>query len=529
MIDISGQSYIAGDWVSPRGETFQSYNPYKNESMYSFTSCGKHEVEQAANAAENAFQVMRNLDGKIIGQFLNAIAGEIEALGDQLLEIADSETALGMVRLTGERGRTCGQLRSFAELVTSGEWVQASIDTAMPDRAPLPKPDLRRMMMGIGPVAVFGASNFPFAFSVLGGDTASALAAGNPVIVKGHPAHPATSEMFAHAIDRAAEKCGIPKDVFSLLQGTGYELGTELVKHPAIKAVGFTGSEAGGRALMDIAAARPEPIPVYAEMGSINPLFIGPETIKAAAESIAAGLSGSVCMGTGQFCTSPGLAVSVANETFETTLKKALAEAPRGYLLNPQIAVALQKSVKRLNEHPHTEWLNEADYEKNSMMPPNAVFKTSARHFLNDDSLSEEVFGPVTLYVVCENEEQIMEVAGNLNGNLTASIHADEDPELAAQLNNVLEQKVGRVIFNGFPTGVEVCPSQQHGGPYPASSVSTSTSVGTGAIIRFARFVAYQACPDSLLPDALKNNNPLGIYRLVNGKLTTDTTSQGNE
>ena len=522
MINISGQSYIAGNWVSPRGEHFQSFNPYKNEPMFSFSSCGRNEIEQAAKAAESAFQLMRNLDGKTIGQFLHAIADVIEALGDQLLEVADSETALGLVRLTGERGRTCGQLRSFAELVANREWVQASIDTALPDRAPVPKPDLRRMMVGIGPVAVFGASNFPFAFSVLGGDTASALAAGNPVIVKGHPAHPATSELFAHAIDRAIGKCGMPKGAFSLLQGIGYELGTDLVKHPLIQAVGFTGSETGGRALMDIAAARPEPIPVYAEMGSINPLFIGPETIKTAAESIAAGLSGSVCMGTGQFCTSPGLAVSVASERFETTLKKALSGAPRGYLLNPQIAVSLQRGLKRLRDHPHTEWLNEAEFEEGSMTPPNAVFKTSAQHFLNDSSLSEEVFGPVTLYVECENEDRILEIAKNLNGNLTASIHADQDPDLAARLSDVLEQKVGRVIFNGFPTGVEVCPSQQHGGPYPASSVSTSTSVGTGAIVRFARFVAYQACPDHLLPDALKNENPLGIYRQVNGELTKE-------
>ncbi len=522
MISISGQSYIAGNWVSPRGELFQSFNPYKNEPFFKFGSCGINEIEQAAKAAESAFQLMRNLDGKAIGLFLHAIADEIEALGDQLLDVADSETALGLVRLTGERGRTCAQLRSFAELVARGEWVQASIDTAQPDRAPVPKPDLRRMMVSIGPVAVFGASNFPFAFSVLGGDTASALAAGNPVIVKGHPAHPATSELFAHAIDRAMDKCNIPKGAFSLLQGTGYGLGTGLVKHPSIQAVGFTGSEAGGRALMDIAAARPKPIPVYAEMGSINPLFIGPETMKTAAESIAAGLSGSVCMGTGQFCTSPGLAVSVANERFETTLKKALSEAPRGYLLNPQIAESLQRGLKRLKDHPHTEWLNEAGFDQGSMTPPNAVFKTSARHFLEDSSLSEEVFGPVTLYVVCDNDDQILEIARNLNGNLTASIHADDDPDLAERLNNTLAQKVGRVIFNGFPTGVEVCPSQQHGGPYPASSVSTSTSVGTGAIVRFARFVAYQACPDQLLPDALKNENPLGIYRQVNGELTKE-------
>ena len=520
MIKITGQSYIAGNWVSPAGKTFQSFNPYKKETMYSFASCGPGEIELAARRAERAFQTYRNLDGRTIGSFLHTIADEIEALGDQLLEVCDSETGLGLIRLTGERGRTCGQLRAFAELAIKGEWVQASIDTAIPDRAPVPKPDLRRMMIGIGPVAVFGASNFPFAFSVLGGDTASALAAGNPVIVKGHSAHPATSELFAHAIANAIEKCGIPDGVFSLLQGTDHHLGAGLVKHPLVQAVGFTGSEGGGRALMNIAAARPQPIPVYAEMGSINPLFVGPKTLEVQAERIAAGLSGSVCMGTGQFCTSPGLAISVANETFENVLKAKLSETPRGYLLNPRIAASLQDGFRRLSNHPNIEWLNAADFEEGSMTPPNAVFKTSAHVFLADKGLSEEVFGPVTLYVVCDDEEQMIEIAKNLNGNLTASVHADEDMNLAAKLYNVLEQKAGRVIFNGYPTGVEVCPSQQHGGPYPASSVSTATSVGVGAIVRFARFVAYQGTPDALLPDALKNENPLGTYRLVNGELS---------
>ena len=326
MIKITGQSYIAGNWVSPAGKTFQSFNPYKKETMYSFASCGPGEIELAARRAERAFQTYRNLDGRTIGSFLHTIADEIEALGDQLLEVCDSETGLGLIRLTGERGRTCGQLRAFAELAIKGEWVQASIDTAIPDRAPVPKPDLRRMMIGIGPVAVFGASNFPFAFSVLGGDTASALAAGNPVIVKGHSAHPATSELFAHAIANAIEKCGIPDGVFSLLQGTDHHLGAGLVKHPLVQAVGFTGSEGGGRALMNIAAARPQPIPVYAEMGSINPLFVGPKTLEVQAERIAAGLSGSVCMGTGQFCTSPGLAISVANETFAEESRNQLKQ-----------------------------------------------------------------------------------------------------------------------------------------------------------------------------------------------------------
>lgn len=519
MLEITGQSAIAGQWLKPEGPSFQSFNPYTMAPMHQFSSCGLNEVERAAEAATGAFQIYRKLEGKAVGRFLDTIADEIESLGDQLLEVADSETALGLVRLTGERGRTCAQLRAFGELVKTGEWVRASIDTAIPDRQPLPKPDLRRMLKGVGPVAVFGASNFPFAFSVAGGDTASALAAGNPVIVKGHPAHPATSELFAHAIHRAVQKCDIPAGVFSLLQGTGYELGTELTRHHAIQAVGFTGSLSGGRALMDIAAARPEPIPVYAEMGSINPLFIGPETLQAQADNIATGLSGSVCMGTGQFCTSPGLAVSVANEAFESMLITRLSETARGYLLNPQIAGSLARGLERLRNHPHTEALNASDFEADNMTPPNSVFKTTAKHFLADKSLAEEVFGPVTLYVVCEDEAEIKAVARSLEGNLTASIHADHDPGLKMDLQNTLEQKAGRIIFNGYPTGVEVCPSQQHGGPYPASSAS-GTSVGTGAIERFARFVTYQDCPDELLPDALKNHNPLAIYRRLNGRLS---------
>ena len=523
MSDITGKSFVAGEWVSPAGKSFQSFNPYTQESFNEFTSCGAEEISSATSAAAKAFQQMRNMDGKTLGKFLSTVADEIEALGDLLLETGDSETGLGIARMTGERGRTCGQIRAFAAQAEKGEWVQASIDTAIPDRQPLPKPDLRRMLKPIGPVVVFGASNFPFAFGVLGGDTASALAAGNPVIVKGHTGHPATSELFARAIASAIEKCGMPAGTFSLLQGANRELGTELVKHPLVQAVGFTGSEGGGRALMDASASRPKPIPVYAEMGSINPVFVGPNTLEAQAEKIAPALSGSVCMGTGQFCTSPGLLVSIENETFSNTLKDALDGAPRGYLLNKRIADSLHEGFARLQGNNKVTWLNEAEFDAGSMTPPNAVFKVNAEDFLADETLSEEVFGPVTLLVVCNDEAQMLEVARNLNGNLTASVHCDEDMELAAKLYNEVEQHVGRVIYNGFPTGVEVCPSQMHGGPYPSSSVSWATSVGSGAIVRFARFVAYQGTPNELLPDALKNENPLGIYRLVNNELT-DTT-----
>ncbi len=520
MTDITGQSLIAGEWITPAGKEYTSINPYTKEVFNAFKSCGVEEIEKAVSAAAYAYQQMRKMDGETIGTFLEAVADEIEALGDILLETGDTETGLGLARMTGERGRTTGQIRAFAAIAKKGEWVEAAIDTAIPDRAPLPKPDLRRMMTGIGPVAVFGASNFPFAFGVLGGDTASALAAGNPVIVKGHSAHPATSELFAKAIDAAIQKTGFPKGAFSLLQGANRELGTELVKHPVIQAVGFTGSEGGGRALMDIAAARPQPIPVYAEMGSINPVFLGPNTIKSTGDGIAAGLAGSVCMGTGQFCTSPGLAIMLEDANFEAKMVEALDAAPRGYLLNPRIQGSLQDAFKRFESIEGCEWLNKADFEEGSMTPPNAVFKTTGDVFLKEPELAEEAFGPVNLMVVCKDEVQMLEVGNSLKGQLTGSIHADEDPELAKAVLAILEQKVGRIIFNGYPTGVEVCPSQQHGGPYPSSSVSWATSVGADAIRRFARFVSYQATPDAFLPSALKNDNPLNIFRKVNGEMS---------
>lgn len=506
----------------PDGRTFQSYNPYTGEAFNAFASCGAAEVEIALTAARQGYSEMRQLGGESIAIFLETVADEIEALGDLLLETCDAETGLGLVRLTGERGRTTGQLRAFASLARKGEWVEASIDTALPDRQPVPKPDLRRMMRGIGPVAVFGASNFPFAFSVAGGDTASAIAAGNPVVVKGHPSHPATSELVALAFERAITKTGFPPGVFALLQSADHEVGMELVKHPAVQAVGFTGSLRGGRALMDLAATRPQPIPVYAEMGSVNPVFLGPKTLEKTGEAIAAGLSGSVCMGTGQFCTSPGLAVMVENAAFEAQMKSAMDAVPRGYLLNPGIRESLQDGLRHLQTVNGVKWLNEADFDDASMTPPNAVFKVSGDDFLSDKALAEEIFGPVTVLVACRDEEQMLEVGESLAGNLTGSIHADEDTALASAVLGLLEERVGRIIFNGYPTGVEVCPSQQHGGPYPSSSLSWATSVGSGAIVRFARFVAYQGTPENLLPDALKNSNPLGIYRSVNGELSRE-------
>lgn len=513
---------IGGEWVAPKGQEFTSINPRTGDSFFLFHTSQSIDIENAVNQAVSAYQDYRSLDGHQVAIFLRAIADEIEALGDILLETGDMESGLGIPRLTGERGRTCGQIRAFAEIAESGQWTQPSIDTAIPDRQPLAKPDIRRMMKPIGPVAVFGASNFPFAFGTLGGDTASALAAGNPVIVKGHPSHPATSELFAKAVELAIEKTGMPKGVFSLLQGVGNDLGAELVMHPAIKAVGFTGSYRGGKALMDMAASRVEPIPVYAEMGSVNPVFIGKNTLMTKKTELAEGLAGSVCLGTGQFCTSPGLVITLKDDEFTNKLTEAFLSIPNGTMLNKGIAEAYYSGVKRLANTAGVTWLNDNPGHTSSMTPSNAVFSTDAKTFQANPSLSEEVFGPVTLLVNCSDESEILDVAAHLEGQLTATVHTTDEDEWATRLTDILEQKVGRVIFNGYPTGVEVCPSMQHGGPFPASSYGWATSVGADAIVRFGRFVAYQNVPDSLLPDALKNGNPLKLFRRVNGSITQD-------
>ncbi len=529
-IPLQHASYVAGAWVDPAGPEFRSQNPRTKELLATYRSCARPEVDKAMALATTAFQRYRALSRHQVAQFLRIIAAEIESLGDQLLEVAEEETGLGLPRLQGERGRTCGQLRAFAQIVEDGHWVQASIDTALLDRQPLPKPDIRRMLRPIGPVVVFGASNFPFAFSTVGGDTASALAAGCPVIVKGHPSHPATSELFAHAVARAVKICDrVPAGVFSLLQGVTDELGAELIRHPETRAVGFTGSLQGGRALMDLAASRPVPIPVYAEMGSINPVFICRQALATRGREIAAGLADSVTMGTGQFCTSPGVVVTLADRAFETALQDALAAKPRGTLLNERIADSLAAAVESMARRENLELLSgdEAGDTGDGFSAAAYLFKTDAVSFLVDPRLGEEVFGPVTVLVECHNEEQMADVARRLNGNLTATVHA-ADGDAAAELLEILEQKVGRVIFNGFPTGVEVCPSMQHGGPYPAASLA-ATSVGADAMVRFARFVAYQNLPDALLPAALQNDNPQGLWRKLDGELSQRPVTEAPE
>lgn len=527
MLNLTQQSYIAGNWVAPQGSTFNAQDPANLESLVQHNSCQKNEVEHALQAASAAFETYSQTSNVARAEFLETIATEIESLGDQLLEVCNQETALGLPRLTGERGRTTGQIRAFSAIVKSSSWIQASIDTADAQRQPVPKPDLRKLLKPLGPVAVFGASNFPFAFGSIGGDTISALASGNPVVVKGHPAHPATNELFAHAMNKAITKCGMPKGVFSLLQGNTVSLSIDLVEHPLTQAVGFTGSLTAGRALMDAAARRTNPIPVFAEMGSINPVFMTHNALLQSGESIAQNLATSVCMGTGQFCTSPGVVVIQKNPVFVNLVAQCMANNPKNLMLNEGIGKAFSQGVQQFLQHPNVSWVNKNEQQLDSaIQPPNIVLNTSAQQFLNSPELQHEVFGPATLIVECENEQEFVQIAQTIDGNLTASIHTtDQDTALVQALVTKLEQKVGRIIFNGFPTGVEVCGSQNHGGPYPSSSIAASTSVGIDAIYRFVRFVSYQDTPSELLPAELQDTNPLKIMRRVNGELTAKAIS----
>jgi alpha-ketoglutaric semialdehyde dehydrogenase len=486
---------------------------------------GAH-VDRALDAAENASHAYRQFSAEARAAFLDSMAEEIERV-DGLLDAAHRETALPPERLAAERGRTASQLRMFANLVRDGSWVDARIDRALPDRRPLPKPDIRRMLIPIGPVAVFGASNFPLAFSVAGGDTASALAAGCPVVVKAHPAHPATSELAARAIVAAVGACGMPAGVFSLLQSTRHEVAAALVRHAHTKAVAFTGSLRAGRALFDAAVGRPDPIPVYAEMGSVNPVFVLPGAIAERAEAIADGLKSSVTLGVGQFCTNPGLTIGINDERFEQFVHRMevlVGEAQPATMLYPAIFESYEAGVHRLSAIDGTRTIRAsvaASLQDCQARP--SLFATGAQTFMRHRELREELFGPSTVIVRCGSREEMEAVARGLDGQLTATIHGTQaDLAEYASLVSILEAKAGRLIVNGFPTGVEVCPSMQHGGPYPATTDSRTTSVGAAAIHRFARPVAYQNFPQSLLPVELEDANPRRIWRLVDGAMTRD-------
>jgi len=520
---ILGEMLIGSRAVKGTSAPIQAINPATNEKLEPVFGGGTQaDVNAAAELAWQAFDSFRETDPETRAKFLETCADEILALGDELVQRAMAETGLPQARIEGERGRTMNQLRLFASVVRSGNYLDVRIDPAMPERQPLPRNDLRLRMIALGPVAVFGASNFPLAFSVAGGDTASALAAGCPVVVKAHSAHPGTSELVGRAIQAAVAKCQLPEGVFSLLFGSGREVGSELVKHPSIKAVGFTGSRAGGTALMELAANRPEPIPVYAEMSSINPVFLMPEALKARGDAIAKGFVGSLTMGAGQFCTNPGLVIAKAGAELDAFLDTAAAELSRvasQTMLTPGIFSAYCSGVDQLKGNAG---VREVAVGQGSDAPNQCragLYVTSAEAFIADESLCDEIFGSTSLVIECQSVEEYAGVAEHLEGQLTATLQLDDaDIEATRALLPVLERKAGRILCNGFPTGVEVCHAMVHGGPFPATSDSRTTSVGSAAINRFLRPVCYQDLPQALLPESLKDGNPLGIRRLVDGQ-----------
>jgi len=522
-MNLEGKLLIGQQAISGQQADIQAVNPATGEKLSpAYPGGSKAEVEQACALAEAAFDSYRETGLEARATFLETIAAEIEGIGDELVERAMAETGLPRPRIEGERGRTCGQLRLFASVVRAGEWLDVRIDPAMPDREPLPRADLRQRHIGLGPVAVFGASNFPLAFSVAGGDTASALAAGCPVVVKGHSAHPGTSELVGRAIQRAVAACKLPEGVFSLLFGSGKEIGQALVADPRIQAVGFTGSRSGGTALMATAQARPQPIPVYAEMSSINPVFLLPEALKARGKSIAEGFVGSLNMGAGQFCTNPGLVIAVEGpelDAFVATAGEAVKGSAGQTMLTPGIHDAYQQGVGRLASHAKVTEVARGQAGETAHPCQAGLFVTQAEAFLSDPALQEEVFGSTSLVIACADAQEVARVAAQLEGQLTITLQMDDgDLATAKQLLPTLERKAGRILANGWPTGVEVCHAMVHGGPYPATSDSRTTSVGSAAIFRFLRPVCYQALPEGLLPEAIRDGNPAGVSRLVDGK-----------
>jgi NADP-dependent aldehyde dehydrogenase len=524
---IEYKQIIGFDIFDSGKEFFHSYCPaddsYNEDRFFKAT---EEDVNMAAAKSATAFQVYRKKNGKEKALFLESIASEMMKVRDELVSTCVRESGLFTARIEGELGRTVNQLKMFAELIREGSWADARIDTAIADRQPVPKPDIRFLHMAIGPVVVFGASNFPLAFSVAGGDTVSALAAGCPVIVKAHSSHPATSAIVGNAIRTAAQNNKMPDGVFSLLFDDGFETGLRLVKHPLIKAVGFTGSFKGGKALFDAAVSRPEPIPVYAEMGSVNPVFVLPVAMRERGLAIAEAFSSSVTLGVGQFCTSPGLIIfnNIAND-FKRALQSQFEKATGGVMLSPGINNAYIKGVQENLNSTGVELLatgQKGEQGGNNYGIP-TLLTTTGKSFMENNRLSEEVFGPASIAVVVSSKKEMMDIASNLSGHLTVSIHgtADELMEYKS-LIDILEQKAGRLVINGFPTGVEVCSSMVHGGPYPATTDSRATSVGTASIFRFVRPVCFQNMPQALLPEELKDKNIFQIYRLINGERSNE-------
>ena len=522
---LQGISIIGARRGISNGAAFHGVNPATGEPLQpAYFTASIEEVDTAAQLADAAFFSYSTLSNKDRVAFLRSIADALQSSAAVLVERAHLETALPIARLEGEVARTANQLRLFAEVVEEGSWVNARIDTALPERKPLPRPDIRSALRPLGPIAVFGASNFPLAFSVAGGDTASALAAGNPAVVKAHPAHPATSELVGGIIQKCVQAAGLHEGVFSLLFDSGVEIGARLVKHPLIKAVGFTGSLKAGRALMDIAASRPDPIPCYAEMSSTNPVFILPGALEQQ-EKLAADLTASYTLGAGQFCTKPGLVFLPEQGTADlvSKLREKVAGLPSFTMLTTGIAAQYKRGLTQRKETAGLSAVLSPAETPNAASTVGALLETDVEQLLSDPELAEEIFGPATLLVRCISKEQLLDAARSLQGHLTATLLGTEADFIEHQeLVSVLERKVGRLIFNGYPTGVEVCHAMVHGGPYPATSDGRSTSVGTQAIFRFARPVCYQNLPQTALPQALQNSNPLGLLRMVDGKMTKD-------
>ncbi|MCE7060963.1 aldehyde dehydrogenase (NADP(+)) [Dyadobacter sp. CY343] len=529
---IQGKNYIGYSLSAESDRTFQAYVPSQDDFLpEKFHVAISAEVEQTMRLAEKAFQEYAGIPANRRADFLIAIAEEILAVGDQLLERASQETGLPAGRLQGERARTINQLTQFADLLREGSWVEASIDTALPDRQPAPKPDIRKMLVPIGPVVVFGSSNFPFAYSVAGVDVGPALAAGNPVIVKAHAAHPGVSDFTAQAIVAAARRTGMPEGVFSMLYDDGFEVGATLVKHPATAAVGFTGSFKGGMALHKLAQEREAPIPVFAEMGSVNPIVVLPEYLKDNAQELGKTIAASVSLGAGQFCTNPGLVFVTRSEGvdfFRESYQIAIAETVSATMLTAGICqnyYHLRDEV--FGQNDVSELVVSENINSGENQAQASVAEVSGAAFISNPKLHEEVFGPFSLLVICENTDELLNAILHLKGQLTATLMAEEAeaasyPALLRQLAKIS----GRFIMNAVPTGVEVCPSMHHGGPFPATVDSKFTSVGRHSILRFVRPQSFQNWPDSLLPDELKNDNPLGIHRLVNNVLTSEKVTQ---
>jgi NADP-dependent aldehyde dehydrogenase len=526
---LHGMNFIGMRLSSAGPKTFFGFDPRKGQQLgVPFHEATEEEIDRSLQLAAKAFAVLRESAPQVISGFLERIASEINQLGDPLIDQASSESGLPRERLTGERSRTVNQLRMFASLVQDGSFVEARIDPALPDRKPLPRPDLRRMLIPVGPVAVFGASNFPLAFSVAGGDTASAFAARNPVVVKGHPAHPGTSELVAGAVVRAVQATGLPEGTFSLVNAVDPSRSLALVRHPLAKCVAFTGSLRAGRAIFDAATQRPDPIPAYVEMGSTNPVFLLPGVIQERTDALVKGLTASVNLGAGQFCTCPGLIFAVKDNAF-APFKEKLADAFRqsapATMVHPGVLKGYEEATSRVgkvNGIGENRARLSADPQKTEAAP--ILFETDSATWLTNGALASEVFGPSTILVRGESEDELLRIAESLPASLTATVHGTaEDLTKYRKLIAVLETKCGRLIFNGYPTGVEVSHAMHHGGPYPATADPKFTSVGTAAIQRFLRPICYQDFPDGALPLELQRENPRKIWRMIDGRLTRDS------